>query len=631
MIIISNKLKDYLGKVNEEKNKSDIERIISDYRHEWDIYTELIQNSCDAIIDKFGFNNIFQGEIKVTIDTEDRKLVIEDNGIGIKEEDLSRVLVNGESIKRQNNKGKFGFMGFGLTFVAFQSKYIQVESVKDGIRATRTYKNLYKYVFDDKDVPESEEETYNIESSETDEDSWTKLTVQFPLNFPKSSIEKNLQLAFEYAKYSKVIEYILRTKTPVGLIDTLFSDFKNFSFELTVDENLYNIENKYLSTRDIIKKLMPSEQRLYDMDKEFKAYLLMTDRLPEAQKTTARKCILLDTKIENIKIGTSKPINARVYLAATSKENLNSYYEEIGFKGIVDESGEVIGQFKINNGLWLAINGLPTGICIDEYDHSTFLPFSGIIDIQDKEFRSELDSGRKGITPYRVKQIQKVVRDILREQKFMKYKSYVINVDSRITDPLYNPVKELSSIFRTKKYYNIDLCHKYLPPHEEQEVISIFTELISKKILLGYTPKVLSGYQVYDGLYGYNLASRKECLYSENNKYGIKQEVFDRNSGVLEADLLIEFKRDLDQIYKDVNNNIKDLSDINILVCWDVDISRKDIYDEVEGDILKERIIENNPYFGVTHHLITQKRQQPLPIIELKSLIEYYFKITINQ
>lgn len=80
-----NILKEELSKQQISQIRSNIERIISSYRHIWDIYTELLQNSADAIIEKFGEDKIEQGRIELEINTEQREIIITDNGIGIEE------------------------------------------------------------------------------------------------------------------------------------------------------------------------------------------------------------------------------------------------------------------------------------------------------------------------------------------------------------------------------------------------------------------------------------------------------------------------------------------------------------------------------------------------------------------
>src|SRR5882762_7729648 len=127
-----NQLLQEVERMNLEQVRSNIERIIASYRHLIDIFAELIQNSTDAIIDKFGFAHMEQGNISLEVWPNERKLAVRDNGVGIAEPDLSSVLVNGKSLKRERNTGRYGFMGFGLTFVGFQTVYFKIESIHNG-------------------------------------------------------------------------------------------------------------------------------------------------------------------------------------------------------------------------------------------------------------------------------------------------------------------------------------------------------------------------------------------------------------------------------------------------------------------------------------------------------------------
>ena len=111
-------------------------------------------------------------------------------------------------------------------------------------------------------------------------------------------------------------------------------------------------------------------------------------------------------------------------------------------------------------------------------------------------------------------------------------------------------------------------------------MISLFVELVVQKFLRGYELKILSGYQVYDGLYEYQLDQNEEVEYSEKNRLGIYKNVFNANGGSLKKEILVEFKKELNSIYKDINSNKKDIGG---------------------------------------------SRQQPLPIIELKKILEMHF------
>ncbi len=172
---MNNVLKEELSKQEVGQIRSNIERIISSYRHVWDIYTELLQNSADAIIECFGEEKISQGKIQLEIEPNERKITIIDNGVGIEESEISKIIVTGKSLKRERNTGKFGFMGYGFTFVAFQSDYLKIESIKNGIKASRSYKNLYKFVYSSSDIPNSEEEETGYTAQKTSESNGTKL------------------------------------------------------------------------------------------------------------------------------------------------------------------------------------------------------------------------------------------------------------------------------------------------------------------------------------------------------------------------------------------------------------------------------------------------------------------------
>ena len=613
----SNSLRDELSRLEEEQVRSNIGRIISSYRHVWDIYTELLQNSADAIIDQFGEDNIGKGLVSLEIDTEARIIIIKDNGVGISEEDMARILVTGKSLKRERGTGKFGFMGFGFTFVAFQSSSLKIESAHNGYLASRTYHDLYKFAFEEGEIPNSLEEETAILSQTTAKGNFTKIEVKFPLEFPDNTVEQALIANFRIAKSQLLMESVLRTRTSVGCLDPIFGERENFNFLLKIDGNDIEISSRYLTIYEITKKVMKDrEQLFYSMD-TYEQFIVATEQLPRVPQDQARRSTLLYKLIDNISIGERNSLNVRLYIVATSKQNINDY------NSCFRSQGELDSDYEIENGVWLSINGMPTGICLNPFEHSNYLPYTVIVDVKDKSLRKELDAGRKGISDYRRKQISEKVIDILRSENFIKYRQYVVYGDTRINDPLYDPKSELQKLMEPKNFYSSPLIHKYFPPIEEQEVISLFTELISIKYLKGYELKVLSGYQVYDGLYQYELEGDEDTQYSSSCSLGIAKAIFDRQGGTLKRDILVEFKLNLNGIYRDVNQNRKDVSHIDLLICWSVDYDKNSVNLQKEkGDILREKDPRTNVFYGVTHQLIGLNRQQPLPIIELKQVLK---------
>lgn len=604
-----------------EQIRANIQRTIMSYRNPWDIYIEPLQNSADAVIDKFGFKNISSGKIELKIDIYERTIIIRDNGIGIKSDDIASILVMGESLKRRENRGKYGFMGYGFTFVAFQTEYLKIESVYDKNKCCRTYNDLYKFVFESTDLPCSEEELGEKEPIESNVDSYTQITFKFPNKFPDETLENNIRLAFSYAEKEEIINFILRTYSPVGLVDELFDpDFKNFHFELQINDTVYQVKNSFLSTREMVQQIYP-EKSMYNMER-YEKFVNDTEHLNDAAKSITRNCTLIDISLNNVDIGIRNSLNSRMYIAATSKNVLNQYNSEI-----LKLENEDIENTYAQNGIWLCIDGLPTGICIDRFERPNFLPYTCIVDIDGKKIRNELDSGRKGITSYRVDQIKLVVKEKLRELKFIEYRRYIIGATNKIQDPTYDPKIALNKILNNKKEYITDLNMKYSISNE-QEVICLFTELIAIEKLRGYSLKVISSREVYDGLYKYTL-EYDEKYKLPNDELGISKKIYNEY-GNFSKDIIIEFKYKLRSLFDDIRMRKKNISDIDIIVCWDVEYDNVNEFAEKEGIILKRVDPINNIYYGATHEVVCCGRINPLAVIELKMIIDKLYNVKIH-
>ena len=325
---MSNILKEELSKQELGQIRSNIERIISSYRHIWDVYTELLQNSADAIIEQFGEANISKGKISLEINPNDREIIIVDNGVGIEESEISKILVTGKSLKRERNAGKFGFMGYGFTFVVFQSEYLKIESVRNGRKASRTYKELYQFVYSASDIPNSEEEDAGYQVEEVNQENGTKITIKFPKIFPDEVVEESLTATFRIAKSDESIKAVLRTQSIVGMLDLVFSSAADcFEFNLKISGRMIPIKTGYLTTREVVKSVLKSEDQFYDRPSEYEKFVEITDKLPINVKEQARKAIVLDEKIDNVEIGTRNPIHARIFISATSKSHISQFNE----------------------------------------------------------------------------------------------------------------------------------------------------------------------------------------------------------------------------------------------------------------------------------------------------------------
>jgi len=103
------------------------------------IYREYIQNSADAIDNavKSGFlENQKSGFIEIEIDVDERKIIVEDNGIGVKSENAERILKDVAASDKNRSTDK-GFRGIGrLAGLAYCTELIFETSYKG--EATKT-------------------------------------------------------------------------------------------------------------------------------------------------------------------------------------------------------------------------------------------------------------------------------------------------------------------------------------------------------------------------------------------------------------------------------------------------------------------------------------------------------------
>jgi hypothetical protein len=290
-------LKESFSIIDDEERRSNIERIIKSYRYPWDVYAELIQNSLDAIFDakKQLHSNSprWKGKIEITVEPEKRRLVIEDNGIGIPPEKIGQVIVFGKSLKRTEQQSRHGFMGYGLTFVAFQSSFINLESSyivdihkNQGRKSQRTYLNLYTYVFKKEELPDAEAKP----APENTRIHGTKIEIHFPNDRDAfSDRQLDIDRMFNYANNLNLFEYLLRTKTAIGNTDKLFDNQPMCDIEIVINCNCNSLKIpfKFLGLTEVLQKVGINEDRCKSLS-DFLKLLELTESEPKQEKDRRR-------------------------------------------------------------------------------------------------------------------------------------------------------------------------------------------------------------------------------------------------------------------------------------------------------------------------------------------------------
>ncbi|GAI37731.1 unnamed protein product, partial [marine sediment metagenome] len=202
--------------------------------------------------------------------------------------------------------------------------------------------------------------------------------------------------------------------------------------------------------------------------------------------------------------------------------------------------------------------------------------------------------GRKSI-PGRT---QGLLKDIARKlfNEFHPYFQY-ISSDPAVTSGASSTVQqyEKSKVFESLKALpNLGLDSvNYLkhPDRQEGAVVALFHELLGANILKGYFPLKTGYRQTYDLWTNYKI--RKDQI-------GGKFSHLADSYGYIELPVVIEFKFQAEDILKDFEKDIKYFTDIDLIICWDLDESKL-ARQNVKAELIQSQDVL---FFGSNYKLI---------------------------
>jgi hypothetical protein len=320
-----------------------IRGIDDSYNNNWDIYAELIQNAVDAIRQ----SDIEKGIIELRIDCPNRAITIIDNGIEINPDDLPTLLKPFGTNKAEIDLA-IGEKGVGLKFVIFSSNYFHIKTgnASGSAQAIIEDANNWKNSRDDKPLPLKFE----------------KLNEQFTgtiVEVRGVDNENIFNLSFEQ------IKYVLRTRTALGSTKLIWGDDKEIDINLYYkDINSIPYQEKIPCKYWLITDVIPENSKI-NLD-DFEKWIKQGDR------TDSDKVNKLKDKII-FKKGQFEHYNQRIikYFACFVPKrkvwnDLSIYFKLADGEKLTDDNW--LSEYyycKINNGIFISVKGMPTGISID--------------------------------------------------------------------------------------------------------------------------------------------------------------------------------------------------------------------------------------------------------------------------
>jgi len=621
-----------------------VENILHSYDDQFDAFAELLQNSVDAILQRWNENNVgFAPRIDVTIDYRTNRLSVLDNGCGVDPKDIELVLRPNCSLKRRlgqtNARGEKGaavvFLQFGHRSFEFHSK----QGEKQGSYVLSDGQNWFQQVtdaiktgnVDPANLPPSQFVLNGDISKELDAiDCGSFAVVEFS---DASNLSKLADVFSAQADTALTrLEYVLRTRTALGFVYTSpdKSDLPECIQKLTVNLEVRladgttktaEIPTGFLYPHEIAQKRGSLASMLTNTkNKSELFYDYITDEFVRKHFDAIRK-----------KYGTV--IDRYNVTGYVSYAYNNGYYENLSAKHLDldqdDDERTIDDIIQINGGFQIAVREYPNG------RRHAFLQRSGA---EDKS-RSYVvlnfggpykpDYGRKNLSH----EVRPFVNDFCKAlMAFATQKDRKEKLKTGKSDASHGirSVKEARKVLEEHAQRERNRGHWVKSgepqferePMSEDEVVAEFVYQVKQGRIPGFHLYGIPAKLQLDGLFDYDLPRSVETIFnSQNNPLGVL--FSEHEDAITESGKWLEFKITSDGLVDDFKRREGDAAKkyfvlVDLLVCFQVD-------DATEGykieKIQDEEEVQERTYFGVTHLLTCETDQShTIPVICLKSL-----------
>lgn len=565
----------------------------------------------------------YQGEIEIKREVDARRIVIKDNGIGMSPEELSQALKRYGTFKSDEKKvsSEIGELGNGLTYLLTNCDEFRVETCNGSQITEASIEGMLEWVNGDIDLDEVESDQTVIED-DTDEQSYTYIEM--------SGIrhgESDFPGLFDEKMPMKRLVHMIRNKTAIGQIfdsinypayHTLRKDDVDVSFteiqdpdDLTLDVNF-----EFEGPAEVAAKAGQDESSRFPIQLELEE---AREKVEDSTAAIGEKSVVAKGIWESP--GGIKHYYEAFVASRTRYRGLSRKYEYCNDP----EGGVQNNKFDLEPSIEIGVKGMPCGSSI-EVPTTGGQGYWGNMYIMIMNNELSFDEGReKPATGGRGLNFQDCAEHVL----FREIGTDVVAGTTQGSDTGGGNGDEDLVEERTADREELEfdcleqISFKYKPT-TEQDVVAIFHEALMTDIFPdNYTGLDTSTWHTYDEIYHYKANAEDDMdiigsMLARN---------FDRADSEDEIDdkIIVEFKKDGEDILTDLESNKKIYSEIDLLICWDLDEDKANLHNldvsQVEPDSIR--------YWGTTHtmeidsHLLYDSSNN-VYVMHLSKLFEKY-------
>lgn len=544
--------------------------LTTSYSDESDIFTEIIQNAIDAVTSRAA-TTTEQGQLTIVIGrrkTNAHYIYVQDNGVGMQSTLVDKVFIPGfSSGKRQGQS--IGYKGVGMSYVVAVSDHMSIRSVTPEGAVERTILHTHDWVTDsEKPEPNVSEDFQGpnlVRDLANSIENGTGVYFSFHAGSDPRSLDNLVIVAEGIEKELTNWVGFLSAKTALGITSPPKS--KPINVRFIIDHG--NGETREASfTRDEFnlkeKKLgypFPEQVFRVGVDTE------KVDATPGAQKHLKH---YRQHQAVFHKWSGAELVGEMDHLDEEEKTLLLTHLDWV--TGYLSYSTDVLKHVRQNlgtrgnvvrYGARLSVDGAPQGrplelaLTSDQgLDRQTHIVL-GFNDL-------ELDTGRKFVSNERIlaainKLTQRVVTKLKDYRWVLKIKDKQ-PIESDLTAWRNSIIARAGNSNIPQLFATLQAVPpSQVDPDSEQEVIALWTALLTTGVLPGFEMKAISGFNRYDALIdiGDAAMTQDESLPAVAADFSGKKEA------------VLEFKWSFDDLITDFESKTKIPSEIDLIVCWD--------------------------------------------------------------
>jgi hypothetical protein len=613
--------------------KRQIKNILKSYVSAYDPFSELIQNSMDAVdirLTKLKEDG-YQKKLFITIDLKNNSFSITDNGIGFNNQEFKSFLAPNISFK-DGTKTR-GHKGVGSTYIAFGFNFLQLGTKTDEGTLIAEMSNGRNWVEDNEGIvtkPTVKSSTL-IHAPFNGVDRGATFTIKFGGDYtrPKNLSYFSAETALQWL-------HILLVKTPLGNID-FFNNNPNKTFvNLEVVDSSGVVTELNNETADYVYPHLKIQASVNLREITKYQQKLINEGKPVGDlpfRFTRLNGIYEYFTSEDLKSVPTNKITAE-HKKLIDDFQITAYGYFCYSTDIWDELNDKVVNLRkgirlLRGGLQLANNFMTQGELIA-------IPLTSNIGYQNQAhvlvhfINADPDLGRKGFQP-ELKELGEIL-SVGIVNLFKKWRG-LLKIDTGArpniasSDDVFNWITQQTKYEETHPL-TIKNENFFAPvneisitsiPQSEQDVIVLFNQLLAGGVIRGIKLLATDQKKQYDGVFKYYIKEPLTNHIYDKVKNPLGVQVLENKGDYSSRPWILEYKYSVDGLIREFENEEKKENEINLVVAWDTgELWRKNY--QVTSLIDIENL-HHREFHGLTHifHSSTSK----FFAIILSELVEY--------